>query len=83
MDGTTPLHYFASVMTSDLDHRMVLQMLLSKGALLEARTSEGETPLHRAILKKNVEAATMLVEMGADINASTLYVAMRPTRNLF
>lgn len=64
-DGETPL--FAAIESGGAE---VLAYLLSKGANLNVKDTKcGSTPLHEASYKNNLEAARILIEHGADINA--------------
>jgi ankyrin repeat protein len=62
----TPLHFAAytgNIKTAEL--------LIEKGASINAFTSDNKTPLHFAIDNKNVETATLLIERGASVDAET------------
>jgi len=45
------------------------QMLLERGALIDARDNRGRTPLHKAVEKGKIQVARLLLEHGADVNA--------------
>lgn len=47
----------------------LFRFLLENGANLEAKTSNGNTPLHFAVLYKKIEVVKLLIAKGADINA--------------
>ncbi|NYZ77289.1 ankyrin repeat domain-containing protein, partial [Candidatus Micrarchaeota archaeon] len=50
-----------------------VKMLFSKGADLNAPSSNGFTPLMWAVLGKHVEVIEFLVEKGADVNAPSIH----------
>jgi ankyrin repeat protein len=75
--GNTPLHFAAATRA-----QKVAQILLEKGADVNARSQEGETPLHDAVSfpfspyfydyeNEYIEIVKMLLDKGADINAVT------------
>ena len=47
------------------------ELLIARGAKIEARTSLGETPLHTATQRGQTALATLLLAKGADINVRT------------
>jgi len=47
----------------------IIQLLLAKGANINALDSHGYTPLHAAISNKNMKAVTLLLDRQANINA--------------
>ena len=62
----TPLHYAASH-NSNVE---VLEYLISKGAMVNAKTSGSTTPLHCAALgNSNLDIIKCLISHGADVNA--------------
>lgn len=63
-DGKQPIHYAA--MGGQIE---ALEMLLGKGAQLDATDNAGKTPLHSAVLSGNVDMIANLKEKGADLNA--------------
>ncbi|MFI4937741.1 MAG: ankyrin repeat domain-containing protein [Candidatus Berkiellales bacterium] len=46
-----------------------IKLLLDKGANINLKGSDGNTPLHAAISEKQVEAVKQLIEYGADLHA--------------
>ena len=58
----TPLH-FASLE----GHRAVVELLLARGATVNATSKYGDTPLHFAITHGNREVITSLYKAGADV----------------
>jgi len=60
-DFTTPLHDAALN-----GHKEVAELLIEKGADVNAKNNDGETPLH---LTTNKEIAELLIAKGADVNA--------------
>jgi len=65
-DGYTPLHRAAYE-----GHVEILQMLVSRGGDIHARTVDGWTPLHSAARWSQTEAASYLLSVGAQVNAVT------------
>ena len=51
---------------------LVVQLLLSKGAEVNAKMRWGETPLHVAAEKGHTHVANLLIVKGAEVNAKTL-----------
>jgi ankyrin repeat protein len=69
--GRTPLHWAAAG-----GHKYLVELLLVNGADVNARNSDGQTPLHRAMVpvqkaaeKGNMEVAELLLSHGAEVNA--------------
>lgn len=46
-----------------------IHQLIKQGVDLETRDSQNRTPLMRATYENNLEAATLLIEAGANVNA--------------
>lgn len=71
--GYTPLHQallFGSI------HKAVIATLLRKGANANAMNSrDGQTALHKAIDRGDIEIVRLLLEYGADVNAVTKHGA--------
>lgn len=61
--GITPLHFAAA-----LNRKVILGMLLSRGADRDARSDKGFTALHWAASRDAAEAAQILIDFGADVN---------------
>ncbi len=61
-----PLHYAAQY-----GHKEIVQLLISKGANVKAKTDDGRTPLHSAAAKEHKDIAELLIEKGADVNAKS------------
>jgi ankyrin repeat protein len=59
--GITPLHYAAS--------KEIAELLIAKGADLNAKDNNGWTPLHEAARKGHKEVVELLIAKGADLNA--------------
>jgi ankyrin repeat protein len=71
-DGWTPLH-FAALGTSDIE---ILKYLISQGANINAKSKRTlkmseVTPLHVAIIKRNIEFAEFFISAKANVNASS------------
>ncbi|KAL9024355.1 MAG: hypothetical protein Q9196_006577, partial [Gyalolechia fulgens] len=58
-------------LAAENDQAGVIHVLLDHSADIERRDHDGYTPLHRAILSSALEAATALVNRGADVMAET------------
>lgn len=72
-DGRTPLHHFCH---SYQDFIEIVRLLIEKGADINAKASNGETPLHSLFQngyeKTNViNIARLLIGKGADLKATT------------
>jgi ankyrin repeat protein len=67
-DGRTLLHEVARRAPSA---RLVSVLVADHGFAVDARDAHGWTPLHVAVHENNAEAATGLLEKGADPNAET------------
>jgi ankyrin repeat protein len=63
-DGMTPLHVAAGV-----GQKETAQLLLDKGANVNAKNNDGDTPLHAAAVGGNQAVAELLLTKGADVNA--------------
>eukprot|EP00929_Paragymnodinium_shiwhaense_P077337 TRINITY_DN39822_c0_g1_i2.p1 TRINITY_DN39822_c0_g1~~TRINITY_DN39822_c0_g1_i2.p1 ORF type:complete len:226 (-),score=61.05 TRINITY_DN39822_c0_g1_i2:78-755(-) len=50
-------------------HPQLLGMLVAQGAPIDAKNTDGETPLFGAVIEQNVGATQALVDAKADINA--------------
>lgn len=51
-------------------HANIVKLLLESGAVVDAKTSHGVTPLMRAIQSCRPECVKLLLEAGADIEAT-------------
>lgn len=49
-------------------HQPVVELLLARGAAVNAQDNQGRTPLHAAAFKGHKELAVLLVSHGADVN---------------
>jgi uncharacterized protein len=63
--GVTPVLAAASV-----GNTKIVELLLAKGAEIEARTFEGVTPLMLATIANDVDSMRMLIVKGAQVNAT-------------
>lgn len=63
--GYTPL-----LSACDEGHQSIVAALLDKGADIEARSSDGETPLQIAFTHGDLETMTMLLKRGANLSVS-------------
>ncbi|GKT91873.1 ankyrin repeat protein [Colletotrichum tofieldiae] len=67
-DGKTPLHYLAKHYTNwRADIPGLVSLLIEKGADIEAKDEDGQTPLFHACRFRNDAVARLLIEKGADI----------------
>jgi ankyrin repeat protein len=64
-DGTTPLHWAAYQLDTDLAERLV-----ARGARANTLNRYGASPLGEAAKAANLELAALLLEAGADVNAA-------------
>jgi len=62
--GSSPLHWAAGG-----GHVEIMEMLLAKGANIEAKDKDGMTPLHAAAAKGQAAAVKLLLDKGADVNS--------------
>ena len=62
--GRTPLHIAA-----EEGHKEIAELLIAKGADVNAKDSVGFTPLHEAAFYGQNEIAELLIAKGADVNA--------------
>jgi len=66
--GETPLHEVARHLHQEGDEATI-GILLDAGASLSAQDNDGATPLHKAAMGGHYEAAKILLDQGADIEA--------------
>ena len=59
-----PLH-----LAAEAGWNIIVQGILRKGADVDARDSSGQTPLHKAVIKKHFWMANELILAGADVEA--------------
>eukprot|EP01118_Nematostelium_gracile_P016970 TRINITY_DN7126_c0_g1_i1.p1 TRINITY_DN7126_c0_g1~~TRINITY_DN7126_c0_g1_i1.p1 ORF type:complete len:445 (-),score=75.85 TRINITY_DN7126_c0_g1_i1:134-1384(-) len=71
-DGNTPLHYFCKKFRQP-NSEDIGEMLISRGADVNRRNKNGETPLHKAILNGSLRLmmVKMLIAHKADVNATS------------
>uniref|UniRef100_A0A0G4HRK2 Uncharacterized protein n=1 Tax=Chromera velia CCMP2878 TaxID=1169474 RepID=A0A0G4HRK2_9ALVE len=68
-NGMSPLHYTVATVADELtDHTDVAELLISRGANVNARKSEGGTVLHSASYWGSADVAEQLLDAGADIH---------------
>ena len=78
-DGATALHFAALAYDSEQSLLPIVRDLIRRGATIDARTSEGKTPLQLAVWRKHLEIAKVLVAGGASLDARDGQVSQRPT----
>jgi ankyrin repeat protein len=61
--GNTPLHIAATIGSVEL-----IELILSKGADINAQNTQLNTPLHEAIQNRKENISLLLIENGADLN---------------
>jgi ankyrin repeat protein len=68
-NGYTPLHLclFAS------RHKEIMQLLIAKGADVNAQASSGATPLYFAVLRDQPDDVKFLIDKGANVNLADAY----------
>jgi len=62
-DGLQPLHKATNCSVS------MVRLLIEKGADINAKNNDEETPLHRAVWQSNLDVIRLLIEKGATVNA--------------
>ena len=69
--GGRPRRRFGALLTESAikGQTEIADLLIAKGANVDARDKSGATPLHQAALKGNLAFATLLLQHGADVNA--------------
>ncbi len=60
-NGETPLHWMAT-----LGDAQGIRILVDAGAVVDAVDENGNTPLHESSASKQIAAAQMLIELGAN-----------------
>ena len=66
VSGRTPLHNAARK-----GHKEIAELLIAKGANLDAKDKDGTTPLHITTLFGHKEIAELLIAKGADLDAQS------------
>ena len=69
----TPLHLAAVN-----GHKEIVELLIAKGADVNAKDKFGDTPLHDAAMRDQKEVAELLIANGADVNAKQDNYGMTP-----
>ena len=62
--GTTPLHHAA-----EEGHKEIAELLIAKGADVNAKEGGDHTPLHRAAVGGHEDVAELLIDKGVEVNA--------------
>ena len=68
-NGYTPLH----LATFSVGHKKMVELLVSKGADVNAQAASGATPLFFAILRDQKDDAQFLIDHGANVNTPDAY----------
>lgn len=69
-DGWTPLHHAAATVVGSAE---IIDLLLSAGAPIEARTQDRETPLMVAVTMGNLPVVKRLLGVGAETGVRNIY----------
>jgi len=69
MDGekNSPLH-----LAAHMGNLRAAELLIERGALVDALDEDGQTPLHAAAYDGNLEVVKLLIESGANLRARSL-----------
>ena len=67
--GATAMHSTPLCEAAGGGHKEVAELLIERGADVNAWDKRGKTPLHNAAWKGHVEIAKLLITKGADVNA--------------
>jgi len=62
--GYTPLHFATAN-----NYKDIVELLIAKGANVNAKDDDGGTPLHRAVQEDHKDVAEFLIARGADMSA--------------
>jgi len=81
-EGQTALHKIFDRMHRLDFYPSILSLLMEHGADIDAKANDGATPLEFAILSGNVEAALLLLELGAKCESHRLLKALLSSLNL-
>jgi len=68
-NGYTPLH----LAEFSVGHKKMIELLVSKGADVNARSASGATPLFFAVLRDQKDDAQFLLDKGANLNTPDAY----------
>jgi ankyrin repeat protein len=68
-NGYTPLH----MAIFSVNHKKIVQMLVAKGADVNAQASSGATPLYFAVMRDQKDDAQFLLDHGANANLADAY----------
>lgn len=68
-NGYTPLH----LAVFSVGHKKMIELLVSKGADVNARAASGATPLFFAVLRDQKDDVQFLLSKGADVNTPDAY----------
>jgi len=78
-EGQTPI--FSAIYMNKMDK---VKLLIMKGANVNVENYEGITPLHEAVMDNdiNVSIVKLLIQNGANLNATTKYAKKTPLHNI-
>ncbi|UCC38611.1 MAG: ankyrin repeat domain-containing protein [Candidatus Aminicenantes bacterium] len=68
LNNRTPLHFAATT-----GNKQIAEYLLSKGADINLKNSDGRTPLHFAASNRQKDVVELLITNGADLEAKDIY----------
>lgn len=76
----TPLHYLVLSATEEnwVEHQKIIKLLLEEGADINSCNAEGDTPLLRLCIRKNLPCVQFLIQNGASVNTQNCLTKCTP-----